>query len=190
MLGTLLAAVGMLMNVTQSLLAAVLQTRLQFGVASAIDFLRALLTTALLVALVLVDVGGGVIAFLAILAPAGLVALLVTIYVVRDTTVLRPAFHPDRWLPLIRETMVFAVAVAVNLLYFRVTLVIMSLVTTARETGHFAISFRVMEVLIGIPIILAGAAFPIISRSARDDRDRFDSATGRLSSCVFCSVCC
>lgn len=177
-LGALLAGIGMLLTVTQTLLAAVLQTRMRFGVASAIELGRGVLTAALIVGLVIA--GAGVLAFLAIIIPAGLLSLVLTIYVVRDSTVLRPAFEPRRWLPLMRETAVFAIAVAVNSLYFRVTLVIMSLVATAQQTGQFAISFRVMEVLIGVPAILTSAAFPILSRSARDDRERFAWASGRL----------
>ena len=177
-LGTLCAGTGMLLGVTQSLLGTVLQTRLRFGLASAIDLARGALTAALIVVLVLL--GAGVVAFLVIIIPAALLSLLLTMWVLRGTTTLRPAFHPNRCLPLLRETAVFAVAVAVNSLYFRLTLVIMSLIATAEQTGHFAISFRVMEILIGIPAILAGAAFPIIARSARDDRERFDTATGRL----------
>jgi O-antigen/teichoic acid export membrane protein len=177
-LGTLCAGIGFVLSVTQSLMAAVLQTRLRFGIASAIELGRGALTAALLI--VLVVAGAGVLAFLVIVIPATLLSLLVTIRVLRGSTALRPAFHPDRWLPLLRETAVFAVAVAVNSLYFRLTLVIMSLVATAEQTGDFAISFRVMEVLIGVPAIAAGAAFPIISRSARDDRERFVQASGRL----------
>ena len=37
-----------------------------------------------------------------------------------------------------------------------------------------------MEALIGIPGLLIGAAFPIISRSARDDRERFEYAASRI----------
>lgn len=177
-LGTLCAGIGMLLTVTQSLFGAVLQARLRFGVASAIELARGVLTTALVV--VLVIAGAPLLAFLVIIIPAALLTLVLNVYAVRRTTVLRPAIHPARWMALLRETAVFAVAVAVNSLYFRLTLVIMSLVATARETGHFAISFRVMEVLVVLPAILAGAAFPIISRSARDDRERFEAASGRL----------
>ncbi|MGI8557506.1 MAG: oligosaccharide flippase family protein [Solirubrobacteraceae bacterium] len=177
-LGTLLGGLGMLLSVTQTLLAAELQARLRFGLASAIDLGRALLTMLMIIALVLAD--AQVLAFLAILVPAGLLSLLATSWLVRKTTQLRPAFHPRRWMPLMRQTVVFAVAVAVNSLYFRVTLVVMSVMATPQETGHFAISFRVMEVLVGIPFILTAAAFPIISRSVRDDRERFEFATGRL----------
>ena len=52
-LGTLCAAIGMLLSVTQSLLGAVLQARLRFGVASAIEFARGLLTVGLIIVLVL-----------------------------------------------------------------------------------------------------------------------------------------
>ncbi len=177
-LGTFLAGVGMLLSVTQTLLAAELQARLRFGMASAIDLGRGLVTTLLIVALVLAD--AHVLAFLAIVIPSALIGLVTTAVLVRHTTSLRPAFHPRRWLRLLRATAVFAIAVAVNSLYFRVVLVVMSLVATAEATGHFAISFRVMEVLVGIPVILTGAAFPILARSVRDDRERFDVASARL----------
>lgn len=177
-LGTFLAALGMLLSVTQSLLATELQARLRFGLAAGIDLARGVLTMLLIIALVLAD--ADVLAFLAIVVPAALASLLATVWFVRNTTELRPAFHPSRWMPLMRDTAVFAIAVAVNSMYFRVTLVVMSLVATAEQTGYFAISFRVMEVLIAVPVMLTAAAFPIISRSARDDRERFEFASGRL----------
>jgi O-antigen/teichoic acid export membrane protein len=177
-LGTLCASIAMLLNVTQSLLGAVLQARLRFGIASIIDITRGVVYTLLVVVLVLV--GSGVLPFLVILIPAAILTLALNVWALRGSAPLRPAFHPARWMPLLRETAVFAVAIAVNALYFRLTLVIMSVTTTAVETGYFAISFRVMEVLISVPAILVGAAFPIISRSARNDRERFDSTSGRL----------
>lgn len=177
-LGTLCAAVGMLLTVTQTLLGAVLQARLRFGVASAIDLARGVLTVGLIVVLVLSD--AGVLAFLVIVIPAAALSLALNVLAVRGTVALRPSFRPGRWWAMLRETAVFAVAVAVNAMYFRLTLVIMSLVATSVETGYFAISFRVIEVLIGVPLILVGAAFPILARSARDDRERFAQASGRL----------
>jgi O-antigen/teichoic acid export membrane protein len=177
-LGTALAAIGMLLGLTQTLIAAVLQSRLRFGWAALIELARQVVTVALIVALVLA--GAGVLSFLAVAIPAGVVGLVLTVVLVRGTIALRPAFHPRRWLPLMRDTFVFAMAVAVNTLYFRVTLVIMSLVATAEETGYFAVSFRVMEVLIAVPGLLISAAFPIVARSARQDRARFEYATSRL----------
>ena len=67
-----------------------------------------------------------------------------------------------------------------NATYFRVAIVALSLLATERETGHFATAFRVIEVLIAVPALIVGAAFPILARAARDDRDRLDYAAGRL----------
>jgi O-antigen/teichoic acid export membrane protein len=177
-LGTLLAGAGMLISVTQLLLATVLQSRLRFGWAALIELLRQFVSTGLIVLLVLA--GAGVVSFLAVGIPAGLAALVLTLSLVRGTISLRPAIHPHRWVPLLHDTAVFAIAIAVNTLYFRLTLVVMSLVSTKAETGHFAISYRVMEVLVGVPALLIGAAFPIVSRTVHSDRARFDYASGRL----------
>jgi len=177
-LGTLLAGVGLVVLVTQTLLASVLQSRLRFGWAALIDLTRQAMTTGLIVALVLLD--GGVMAFLATAIPSGIVALAITVALLRGSVSLRPSFHPRRWLPLLRDTLVFALAVAVNSLYFRISLLIMSLVATAEQTGQFAVSFRVIEVLIVVPTLLIGAAFPLISRSARWDPERFQFGVARL----------
>ena len=176
--GTALAGLGIMLMLTRTLIGTVLQSRLRFGWAAPIDLVRQLVTLLLILGLVLA--GADVVAFLAVTIPAGAVGLLPTLLIVRKTITLRPAFHPRRWLPLVRDTAVFAVAIAVNTVYFRVTLIIMSLVTSARETGYFAISYRITEVLIAVPGLLMGAAFPIISRAVRLDTPRFVAAAGRL----------
>jgi O-antigen/teichoic acid export membrane protein len=177
-LGTALAGIGLLGALLQSLLAAVLQSQLRFGWATLVDLLRQVLTAGLIVVLVIAD--AGVVEFLAVSIPAGLVALVLTVILLGGQISLRPGFHPQRWMKLLRDTSVFAVAVAVNTLYFRISLVLMSLVAVAVETGYFAISFRVMEVLVGLPALLLGSAFPIISRTAWSDRARFDRTVARM----------
>ena len=37
-----------------------------------------------------------------------------------------------------------------------------------------------VEVLIAVPALIIGAAFPILTRAARDDTDRLDNAAARL----------
>jgi O-antigen/teichoic acid export membrane protein len=177
-LGVLLAGVGLMFAATQGLLAVVLQSQLRFGWAALIELSRGVVGIGLIVALVLTD--RGTIELLAVAIPVGVLALALTVPLVRGQTSLRPTFAPRRWLSLLREVMVVALAVAVYALYFRVTLLVTSLVSDAAQTGYFAISFRLMEALIGIPALLIGAAFPIIARSARDDRERFEYATSRI----------
>jgi O-antigen/teichoic acid export membrane protein len=178
-LGTLLAGIGMVLTVLQTLLATSLQARLRFGWMAAAEVLRQALSAGFVIALVLAN--AGVVSFLAVSIPAGAASLLLTIRFLRgDLAAPWPSFHLRRWAPLLRDTFTYAIAIAVNSLYFRITLVLMSLVATASQTGYFAISFRVIEVLSGIPVLIIGAAFPIIARSARTDQARFEYASGRL----------
>jgi O-antigen/teichoic acid export membrane protein len=75
---------------------------------------------------------------------------------------------------------VLGVAIALGTAYFRVTVIVMSLVATAVQTGYFAVSFRVVEVLIAVPGLVMAAAFPILTRAQRDDQERFAHAARRM----------
>jgi O-antigen/teichoic acid export membrane protein len=154
-----------------------LQAQLRLGWVSAIELLRQMLTVIAVIALV--EAGAGLLAFLAITIPVGVVALLVTAAVAREDG-LRPAFDVQSWRPLVRDTLPFAVATAIGVMYFRVAIVLLSLVSTDRETGYFGAAFRVLEVLVVIPQLVVGAAFPIFSHAAASDRTRLGYALQRV----------
>ncbi|HTZ87489.1 MAG TPA: oligosaccharide flippase family protein [Solirubrobacteraceae bacterium] len=177
-LGTLLAGVGLVLQLLQSLLAVTLQAELRFGWASVAELVRQVVNVALIVALVLA--GAGVLPLLAVAIPASAVSLAMTVPLVMAHVSLRPAFHLGRLWRLLRETAPWAVISAVNVVYFRVSIVLMSVVAGAVQTGYFATSFRITEVLVGIPALVISAAFPILARAHRDDRDRFEYASGRI----------
>ena len=176
--GTLVAGVGMVFVSVSSLLTASLQGELRFGWVTVIGLVRQAVAVALLVALVLS--GAGVLPLLASSSVAGVAALALAAVLVRGRMPLRPRFKDTQWWPLVRDTLPYAAAIAVNTFYFRITIVVMSLIAAAEQTGYFATSFRVIEVLIGVPALAIGAAFPILSRSARSDLDRFAYATARV----------
>jgi len=177
-LGTFLVGIGMAFQVTQDLLDVSLQATLAFGRVTLVEFLRQLIGVVLVIALVIA--GAHLLGFFAITIPAGLIALLVSMRLVRGLFPMRPAFQSGVVWLLLRETFVIGVAVALNTVYFRVTVIIMSLLATAVQTGYFAVSFRVMEVLIGVPVLVMVAAFPILIRAQRDDQERFAHATRRM----------
>jgi len=56
----------------------------------------------------------------------------------------------------------------------------MSLTSSAKQTGYFATSFRITEVLVAIPVLVISAAFPILARAEREDSARFNLASGRI----------
>ncbi len=176
--GTALAGAGLLLQLLQSTLATTLQARLRFGWVSTVEVLRQVVNVALLVILALA--GAGLLPLLAVAVPASAFSLLVTIPLVLGSTPLKPSFHAGRWWKLLRETIPWAIIAAVSIVYFRLALVLMSLISGAKQTGYFATSFRITEVLVAIPVLVISAAFPILARAEREDSERFDFASGRI----------
>jgi O-antigen/teichoic acid export membrane protein len=103
-----------------------------------------------------------------------------TYVLVRGRMDLRASLRWAQVWPLLRDTIPYTAAVALNVVYFRVTILVMSLQASNAQTSYFATSFRVVEVLLGIPALVIGSAYPILARAERDDDDRFDYAMKRI----------
>ncbi len=178
LVGTVLAGIGFVFQSVQSVLAVPLMGELRLGWVALLDLLKQVVTVVLIFALVIA--GASLLPFLAIPIPAGMVIVVATAILVRGDVPLVPAFHTGEWRALLRDTVPFAAATVVGVIYFRVAIVIMSVVASARETGYFSASFRVIEVLTVVPQLLVGAAFPIFARAARDDHRRLSYGVGRV----------
>jgi O-antigen/teichoic acid export membrane protein len=177
-IGTALAGVGVVIQTFQNTLAVQLMVDLRLGWVTILELVRQVATVVGIVVLVLA--GAGLTAFLGLLIPASLVAVAITIWLVRGEVPLRPSFDWGEWRRLLRDVAPFAALVLVTLVYFRLALIMLSLVSTPDETGYFGASFRVTEVLISIPQLAAASAFPIFVRAARDDADRLAYGVGRM----------
>jgi O-antigen/teichoic acid export membrane protein len=175
--GTFLAGVGLVVQNLQGTLAVSLMTRLRLGLVTAAELLRQFVSVVLVV--VLVVAGAGLVSFLAVPIPAAVASLVLTAALVHRQVPLLPSLDRREWWLLLRDTVPFAVATAVNVVYFRTAIVLMSLVATAEETGIFATSFRVVEILVAVPALAVSTVFPIYSRAARDDPDRLRYVVAR-----------
>ncbi|MDP9400889.1 MAG: hypothetical protein M3P39_08105, partial [Actinomycetota bacterium] len=176
-LGTLLAGAGLLLQVVQATLTIPLLSALRLGWVTALDLARQVALVAGIVALA--ALGASLLPFLALAVPVGAVVLVLTALALRGEERARPAFDRAEWVALLRDTLPFAAAVAIAAIYFRLALVLMSLVADPVETGLFALSFRVVDVLVVLPQLAVGAAQPIFARAARDDRLRLRYASTR-----------
>lgn len=191
--GAIGAGVGVLLQALQQLVATPLQGELRFGWLSLLQLLGQLLTVALVVVLVVAD--AGLVPFLWMTAPIGLVLLALTLALVGRAMPLRPSLRWATVWPLLRDTLPYTAAVALNVVYFRVAILIMSLRASELEVGYFGTSFRVVEVLLGIPALVISSAFPILARAERDDDDRFRYAMRRILELslmlgVWMAMCC
>ena len=144
-----------------------------------VDFLRQAVTlagVALLVAL-----GAHLTPFFAIQIVVGLAVVAVTPLLVGRSGLVRPRFDRSEQRVLLRTALPVAAALALGQIYFRLVIVLMSLISSAQETGYFGGSLRAMEALIAIPLLIAGVALPLLATAARDDRARLRYAIEGLS---------
>ncbi|MGO9487897.1 MAG: hypothetical protein ACLQBB_02575 [Solirubrobacteraceae bacterium] len=177
-IGVLLAGTGLMFAIWQGTLAIPLMVDLRLGWATLFEFLRQLVLSLLIVALVLA--GAGLLPFLAASIPAGIFVLVLMMYVFRGRLPMRIRFVPSDWRALLTPILSYAAAVAAAALYFRMAILIVSLVSTGHQLGYFSVSFNVMAALFVVPAMLVTAAFPIFSRAARDDHARLAYSIERV----------
>jgi O-antigen/teichoic acid export membrane protein len=175
--GTLIAGVGLVLQVLQDTYAITLTAQLRLVWVAVADLLRQ--TVMVLAIVVLVLAGASLLPFYAATIPAGMATVGLTAFLVRGTVPLLPSIDVAHWRRLLGETLVFSLATVVASIYFRVTILIVSLIASSHQTGYFGVPFRVIEVLVAVPQLLVGASFPIFARAARDDRVRLAYALGR-----------
>jgi O-antigen/teichoic acid export membrane protein len=80
------------------------------------------------------------------------------------------------WREIMVQTLPYAAASAVGIIYFREALVLTQALSTAHQAGYYSAAFRIVDVLGIMPYQLVLAGFPILARAAfqgNDDRLRY-----------------
>lgn len=169
-LGAVAASLATVALVLQHTLSIPLTTDLRLGSISALELARQAFMVMGIVALAIA--GGGLFALLGVSLLANLLLIPPTARLVRGRITMRPSFAISRWPALLRVTVVFSLATAAGTIYIYAAQIVTSLVTSHYQSGLFAVSFRVFVVCASLPAVVVGSALPVLSRSARDDRDR------------------
>lgn len=176
--GTALGGVGLVFTMAQHTYVIPLTAELRLGLATMLDLLRQALTVAGVVALVVA--GAGLLAFFVLPIPVGILVLVTTLVIIRGQRGVRPSADREEWRYLLAETLPAAAASVLASLFYRVAIVMMSVISTAVQTGYFSASFRVVEALVAVPSLVVGSAYPILSRAAETDQQRLSYGFQRL----------
>jgi O-antigen/teichoic acid export membrane protein len=177
-LGIVLAGGGLLLLVTLDSYTMRLQVGLRLGLTAGLELLRQ--TSATLVVVLLVIAGASFLPFTGSQIPGLALAALIAALVVSGSTGLMPSFDRAQWKQMARELLPFAAAVAIGAIYFRVEIVILSLFAPGHQTGLFSGAFRITEVVVAIPALVASSALPVVARFAEYDRARLPSVLHRM----------
>lgn len=177
--GTALAGAGiMLVAIGNSMLVPLTVDLRNAGIAF-VEMLRAFIV--LVGVLLLVVAGAKLDAFLALQILVGLTVLTMVPLLVGRAGVVRPRWDRVRQRALMRTALPIAAALVLGQIYFRLVIVLMSLISTPKEVGYFGGSLRAMEALIALPILVASVALPVMTAAAHENMARLRYAIEGLS---------
>ena len=177
-LGTLLAGAGLVLINAQATMMLTLQADLLIGRLTTAEVLRQALTFVGVVALV--ATGASLTPFFAIPILVGVGVLAASPLLVGQRLVYRPEFDRGEWRTLVREALPLAASLVMNVVYFRVLIILVSLISTALQTGLYATSFRVFEIMLGLPVLVLTVALPVLA-VANADRPRLRYVLQRMT---------
>jgi O-antigen/teichoic acid export membrane protein len=176
--GTLLGGLGVLLINTQATMMMPLSIELRLTAVTAFEVAKAALTFVVVAALA--ALGASLVPFLGAQIPVGAIVILFTPLVVPIRHGLLPGYNRAIALKLLREALPLAVALTMNVVYFRVLMIMTSLLASETQTGLFATSFQVFAVLFSLPLLVLSSALPLLSVAGRDDDERLRFAVQKM----------
>lgn len=177
--GTALAGAGVLLVAIANAVLVPLTVQLRNGGLAFVEVLRQVVTLAGVAALV--AVGATLTPFFAVQVAVGLAVVAAVPFLVGRSGLVWPRFDRAEQRGLLGTALPVAAALALGQVYFRLVIVLMSLISSAEQTGYFGGSLRAMEALIVIPVLVANVALPLLTAAARDDLSRLRYAIEGLS---------
>ena len=177
--GVALGGLGVLLVNTQATLMLPLSIALKVGTVTAVEIVKSAVTLCAIA--VLAVTSAPLLAYFGVQVLVGIVVLVITPFIVRSArTAMRPRIRGREARRLLRTAGALAIALALNVLYLRFLVVMVSLQTDAHETGLYGTAFRVIELLVGIPPIVVGVAIPVLAVAGGEDLKRFSYAVERM----------
>jgi O-antigen/teichoic acid export membrane protein len=177
--GVLLAGLGVLLVNVQATAMLPLSVELRLGVLTAFEVLKQALTLAGVA--VLAVAGAALLPYFAVQVAVGAAVLALTPWALGAVRPLVPRLDRAASLTLLREALPIAVALAMNVLYLRLLVILVSLLEDETETGLYGTAFRVFEILVMLPAVVLGVALPLLAVAGAEDRERLRYALQRLA---------
>lgn len=90
-------------------------------------------------------------------------ALAILIYFALKQISLKPSFDFKVWHKILKTTWPIALTIALNLIYFKGDIFIMSLIRSQSEVGLYGAPYKILEVLINITYLFLGLILPLLA---------------------------
>jgi O-antigen/teichoic acid export membrane protein len=81
----------------------------------------------------------------------------------------------EYWRYIFKETWPIAISIVLNLLYFRLDTIFLSVFRSLQEVGLYGAAYKILEILVTFPSMFIGLVMPVLSATAFVDPERFRS---------------
>jgi O-antigen/teichoic acid export membrane protein len=132
--------------------------------------------------------GGGLFHFLTALIAASFVIFAINLVFVWRLVRFRLAVSFPRWRAILKTTFPIAVSLVFTLLYFRIDILLLSILKTPDDVGIYSAAYRVLEALIFFPAAFIGVVFPRIAKYAKESPQKLSQLLSLLTDLMTVAV--
>ncbi len=162
-LGVSLAAFGFVANNMLTTLTSLFQKHLTIHKTVSAEVAGKIIQLMILVAVIYFN--KGLIGVISAVVIDNIFALLIAFWLASKQTSLKPAFQKEIWKKIMITAWPIALTIALNLVYFKGDIFIMSLIRSQQEVGIYSAPYRMLEVLINISYLFMGLILPIMAQT-------------------------
>jgi O-antigen/teichoic acid export membrane protein len=112
---------------------------------------------------------------------AGAITLILSVYIIcRRFGWFNLPFELSVWMDLLSRSSLIAVGIIFSVLYFRLDIVILQLMTDDRVVGFYSAAYKLFEIAIVLPQTLMVVLFPSLVEEFHENRSRFKKRLKKL----------
>ena len=175
--GMWLVAITTALMLIHGTLTSVLQYKLKMQFATISLILGKIITVGYIVATVLYlkpdNLNEGFIHLLYAGIFGNIIMVALTAFFVSKHTKIYVDFNWDYSKELVMKALPYGLALILSTVYFKIDVVLLSLLRNYHETGIYGVALKFMEILTVIPVFFMNSALPAITESFRENRERF-----------------
>lgn len=86
---------------------------------------------------------------------------------------IRLKFDRKYWKYVIKESFPIAASIVLNLIYFKIDTIMLSVMKTPHDVGIYGVAYKLLEILIVFPAMFTGTMLPVFSRLKNEDFSKF-----------------
>ena len=176
-LGVAIASLTVLLTILNGTISSVLQTKLQMHFASLTTVLGKIVSVGFMLYVVFYGFPQDTETGFYMLLVAGILGALImfisTSYFVRKITPIHYRFDLDLWKEVLVKSLPYGLALILNTIYFRIDLILISVMRGQAEVGIYGVSMKMLEHFAILPLYFMNSVLPVLTKAIKENSEKY-----------------